>query len=296
MARAGARESLRVKRRPVTLELSSPTILPAKALTRLVLDQRLRVRMRLSGDRDTLPGRGVLRVLPASLIEPALCLLWGDESSHHDPRDHEVGSSAAVWTSGSDHWLDQAATPRALRGTPDYGKPWVLVGNSVLGSGDEVRARAGLPDAQLHYLSATRRASEDSVVWLPTARAARFLLFRVEAVVARPGALAFDGVRLELPVVVDGGVAPGAELAWQAAASNVLPAALRHDSSFWSSVADRLAGAEEAHGWGTRSWVLQSRDTVRPRPGVNRWQRKLEKWRRDPVSFWRDSSLRRWLP
>jgi hypothetical protein len=284
-----------VTRLPVTLELASPNVLPIKALARLFLDRRLRVSVRASGDPDALPARGVLRVLPASFIEPALSLLWGDDSGHYDARDHEVGLSPAVWTSGWDRWLYQADGPRAFRGTPDYGKPWVLVGPSVAGNVESVRARAGITGAQLHFLSATRRASEGSVVWLPTARAARFLLARAEAALARPGALAFDAERSGLPAVVEGSVGPGAEQTWVSAACNVVPEALQHDPRFWTSVADRLAGAGRANGWGTRSWVLQSRDTARSQPGLGRWTRKLEKWRRDPVSFWRDSRLVRWL-
>jgi len=282
-------------RLPVIVELSSPTVLPMKALARLLLDRRLRVSVRASKGPDTLPERGVLRVLPASFIEPALSLLWGGDSDHYDARDHELGLSPAVWTSGWDRWLHQADTPRALRGIPDYSKPWVLVGPSVPGSVDSVRARVGIPGAQLHFLSATGRAPEDSVVWLPTARAARFLLSRVEAVLARRGALAFDGERSGLPVVVEGAAGLGAEQAWVSAACNVVPQAVQHDPRFWSSVADRLAGAGRANGWGTRSWVLQSRDTVRSQSGLIRWARKLEKWRRDPVAFWRDSPLSRWL-
>jgi len=286
-----------VTRLPITIELSSPNILPVKGLARLFLDRRLRVSVRLSAssDRDLLPERGVLRVLPASFIEPALSLLWGDDSSRYDARDHELGLSPAVWTSGWDRWLHQADGPRALRGTPDYGKPWVLVGPSVPGSVDGVRARAGIPGAQLHFLSAMPRAPDDSVVWLPTARAARFLLSRVEAVVARPGALAFDGERSGLPVIVEGPWVPGAQQVWVSAACNIVPEAMQRDPRFWSSVADRLAGAEGASGWGTRSWVLQSRDAVRSQSELTRWARKLEKWRRDPVSFWRDSRLSRWL-
>lgn len=282
-------------RLPVTLELSSPNVLPIKALARLVLDRRLRVSVRASSDRNALPARGVLRVLPASFIEPAVCLLWGGDSDHYDGRDHELGLSPAVWTSGWDRWLHQADTPRALRGIPDYSKPWVLVGPSVSGSVDSVRARVGIPGAQLHFLSATVRAADDSVVWLPTARAARFLLFRVEAAVARPGALALDAVRSGLPVVVEAPSGPSTERAWVSAACNVVPEAVQHDPRFWSSVADRLAGAGRANGWGTRSWVLQSRDTVRSQSELTRWARKLEKWRRDPVAFWRDSRLVRWL-
>ena len=283
---------------PVTIELSSPNVLPIKALARILLDRRLRVNVRAwaSSDCDALPERGVLRVLPASFIEPALSLLWGDESGHYDARDHEVGLSPAVWTSGWDRWLYRADGPRAFRGTPDYGKPWLLVGPSVAGSVESVRARAGISDAQLHFLSATRRASDGSVVWLPTARTARFLLSRVDALVARRGALAFDGVRSGLPVVVvEGPSGRGAEQAWLRAACNVVPEAVQHDPRLWSSVADRLAGAGGAHGWGTRSWVLQSRDTVRSQSAFTHWARKLEKWRRDPVSFWRDSRLHRWF-
>ncbi len=284
-------------RLPVTVELSSPNILPLKALARLVLDRRLRVSVRAcaSSDRDTLPARGVLRVFPASFIEPALSLLWEDESSHYDARDHELGLSAAVWTSGWDRWFYQADAPRALRGTPDYSKPWVLVGPSVPGNVDGLRARVGIPGAQLHFLSATGRAPEDSVAWLPTARATRFLLSRVEAVLARRGALAFDGERSGLPVVVEGSAGPAAEQTWVAAACNVVPQGVQHDPRFWSSVADRLAGAGRANGWGTRSWVLQSRDAVRSQAGLTRWARKLDKWRRDPVAFWQDSRLYRWL-
>lgn len=282
-------------RLPVTLELSSPNVLPIKALARLVLDRRLRVSVRASSDHDALPARGVLRVQPASFIEPALSLLWGNESGHFDARDQQAGLSPAVWTSGWDGWLHQADEPRALRGTPDFGRPWVLVGPSVAGNVESVRARVGITGAQLHFLSATGRASEGSVVWLPTARAARFLLSRVEALVARRGALAFDGVRAGIPVVVEGPSGPGADQAWIRAACNVVPEAVQHDPRFWSSVADRLAGAGPANGWGTRSWVLQSRDTVRSQSGLTRWARKLEKWRRDPVSFWRDSRLYRWL-
>ena len=280
---------------PVTIELSSPNVLPIKALARILLDRRLRVRVRACSDRDVLPERGVLRVLPASFIEPALSLLWGGDSDHYDARDHELGLSPAVWTSGWDRWLHRADTPRALRGIPDYSKPWVLIGPSVPGSVHSLRARVGIPGAQLHFLSATGRGSEGSVVWLPTARAARFLLPRVEALVARRGALAFDGVRSGLPVVVEGPSRPSAEQAWVRAACNIVPEAAQHDPRLWSSVADRLAGAGGAHGWGTRSWVLQSRDTVRSQSGLTRWARKLEKWRRDPVSFWRDSPLYRWL-
>jgi hypothetical protein len=284
-----------VTRLSVTIELSSPNVLPTKALARILLDRRLRVRVRACRDRDALPERSVLRVLPASFIEPALSLLWGGDSDHYDARDHELGLSPAVWTSGWDRWLHQADTPRALCGIPDYSKPWVLVGPSIPGSVDSVRARVGIPGAQLHFLSATGRAPEESVVWLPTARAARFLLPRVEAVLARPGALAFDGERAGLPVVVDGAAGLGAEQAWVAAACNVVPEAVQHDPRFWSSVADRLAGAGRGSGWGTRSWVLHSRDTVRSQAALIRWARKLEKWRRDPVSFWRDSRLYRWL-
>jgi hypothetical protein len=43
------------------------------------------------------------------------------------------------------------------------------------GQVDSVRARLGIPGAQLHLLWATGRAREDSVARLPTARAARFL-------------------------------------------------------------------------------------------------------------------------
>lgn len=282
-------------RLPVTVELSSPNVLPMKALARLVCDRRLRVSVRLASDPETLPEPRVLRVLPASFIAPALSLLWGDDSSRYDARDHELGLSPAVWTSGWDRWLSQADAPRAFRGTPDYSKPWVLVGPSVTGSVDEVRARAGIPAAQLHFLSATGRAPKDSVVWLPTARAARFLLFRVEAVVARRGALAFDAERSGLPVVLDAPSGPSTEQIWVSAACNVVPAALVHDARFWSGVADRLAGAGPANGWGTRSWVLQSRDMVRSQSRLTRWAGKLEKWRRDPVSFWRDSKVFRWL-
>ena len=282
---------------PVTLELSSLNVLPIKALARILLDRRLSVTVRVmaSRDRDTLPEPGVLRVLPASFIEPALSLLWGGDSDHHDARDHELGLSPAVWTSGWDRWLHQADTPRALRGIPDYSRPWVLVGPSVLGSVDEVRARAGIPGAQLHFLSVTGRPSEGSVVWLPTARPAQFLLFRVEAVLARRGALAFDAVRSGLPVVIDGPSGPSAEQVGVSAACNVVPETVVHDSRFWNSVADRLAGAGRTNGWGTRWWVLQGRDAVRSRSGLSRWARKLEKWRRDPISFWRDSRLYRWL-
>ncbi|HKY38996.1 MAG TPA: hypothetical protein VJN18_23820 [Polyangiaceae bacterium] len=282
-------------RLPVTIELSSPNVLPMKALARILLDRRLRVRVRAPSDRDALPDRGVLRVLPASFIEPALSLLWGGDSDHYDARDHELGLSPAVWTSGWDRWLHQADTPRALRGIPDYSKPWVLVGPSVPGSVDSVRARVGIPGAQLHFLSATGRAPEDSVAWLPTARAARFVLSRVEAVVARRGALAFDGERSGLPVVVEGTAGSGADQTWALAACHVVPKAVQDDPRFWSGVADRLAGAGRASGWGTRSWVLQSRDSVRSQSGLTRWARKLEKWRRDPVAFWRDSLLHRWL-
>jgi hypothetical protein len=284
-----------VTRRPVTLELSTPNVLPMKALASILLDRRLRVSVRAFSERDRVPERGVLRVLPASFIEPALSLLWGDDGSRYDARDHELGLSAAVWTSGWDRWLYQADGPRAFRGTPDYDKPWVLVGPSVAGSVESVRARVGISNAQLHFLSATRRASAGSVVWLPTARAARFLLFRVEAVVARRGALALDAVRSGLPVVVEAPSGPSAEQVWASAACNVVPEALQHDPRFWKSVADRLAGAGGAHGWGTRSWLLQSRNAVRSQSELTRWARKLEKWRRDPVSFWRDSLLYRWL-
>ncbi len=282
-------------RLPVTLELSSPNVLPMKALASILLDRRLRVSVRAVSERDTVPERGVLRVLPASFIEPALSLLWGDDSSRYDARDHELGLSPAVWTSGWDRWLSQADAPRPFRGTPDYSKPWVLVGPSVSGSVNGVRARAGILGAQLHFLSATGRAPEDSVAWLPTARAARFLLFRVEAVVARPGALALDAVRSGLPVVVEAPSGPSTEQVWVSAACNVVPEAVQHEPRFWNSVADRLAGAGPASGWGTRSWVLQSRDAVRSQSELTRWARKLEKWRRDPVSFWRDSRLVRWL-
>jgi hypothetical protein len=284
-----------VTRLPVTVELPSPNVLPLKALTPLLLDRRLRVSLRRSKGSDLLPEPGVLRVLPASFIEPALSLLWGDESSYYDARDHELGSSPAVWTSGWDRWLHQADAPRAFRGTPDYSKPWVLVGPSVPGSVDGVRTRAGIPDAQLHFLSAKWRATEDSVVWLPTARAARFLLPRVAAVVATRGPLALDAVRSGLPVVIAGPLAPGTDQTWALAACNVVPEAVQRDPRFWSSVADRLAGAERGSGWGTRAWVLQSRNAVRSSSGLPRWTRKLEKWRRDPVAFWRDSRLVRWL-
>lgn len=282
---------------PVTLELSSPNVLPVKALARLVFDRRLRVNVRAcaSSDRNPLPARGVLRVLPASFIEPALSLLWGDESSRFDARDHEIGSSPAVWTSGWDRWLHPADGPRAFRGRPDFAKPWVLVGPSVAGTVESLRARVGISGAQLHFLSASGRAAEGAVVWLPTARVARFLLPRVDALVARRGALALDGLRLGLPVIVEGGAGRGADQALAFAACNVVPQALQHEPRFWSSVADRLAGAEAANGWGTRSWVLQSRDTVRSQAGLSRWARKLEKWRRDPAAFWQDSRLVRWL-
>jgi hypothetical protein len=286
-----------VTRLPVTLELSSPNILPIKALARILLDRRLRVSVRVcaSSGRDSLPEPGVLRVLPASFVEPALSLLWEDESRHYDARDHEIGLSPAVWTSGWDRWLSQSDEPRAFRGTPDYSRPWVLISPSVSGSVEGVRARAAIPGAQLHFLSATRRARGDSVVWLPTARAARFLLARVEAVVTRHEALAFDGVRSGLPVVIEGPEGTGADQAWVSAACNVVPEAVQHDPRFWSVVADRLAGGERATGWGTRSWVLQSRDAVRSSSRPGRWPRKLEKWRRDPVGFWRDSWLYRRL-
>jgi hypothetical protein len=284
-----------VTRLPVTLELSSPNVLPMKVLARILLDRRLRVSVRAIREHDTVPQRGVLRVLPASFIEPALSLLWGDDGSRYDARDHELGLSPAVWTSGWDRWLYQADTPRALRGIPDYSKPWALVGPSVPGSVDSVRTRVAIPGAQLHFLSATRRGPDDSVVWLPTPRAARFLLSRVEAVLARPGAMAFDAERAGLPVLVEAPSGPNTEQVWASAACNVVPAALLHDPTFWSSVADRLAGAGPASGWGTRAWVLQSRDTVRSPSGLTRWARKLEKWRRDPVSFWRDSRIFRWL-
>jgi hypothetical protein len=127
------------------------------------------------------------------------------------------------------------------------------------------------------------------------ARAARFLLSRVEAVVARRGALAFDGERSGLAIVVEAPAGPSTEQVWVSAACNVVPEAVQHDPRFWNSVADRLAGTGTASGWGTRSWVLQSRDAVRSQSGLIRWARKLEKWRRDPVAFWRDSPLSRWL-
>ena len=282
-------------RLPVILELPSPNVLPLKALASILLDRRLRVSVRAFSARDTVPERGVLRVLPASFIEPALSLLWGEDSSRYDARDHELGLSPAVWTSGWDRWRSQADAPRAFRGTPDYSRPWVLVGPSVPGSVAGVRARAGILGAQLHFLSAAGRAPEDSVAWLPTARAARFLLFRVEAVVARRGALALDAVRSGLPVVVEAASGPSMEQVWVSAACNVVPKAVQHDPRFWNSVADRLAGAEPASGWGTRSWLLQSRDAVRSQSKLTHWARKLEKWRRDPVSFWRDSLPYRWL-
>jgi hypothetical protein len=284
-----------VTRLTVTIELSSPNVLPMKALARLILDRRLRVHVRGYSDRDALPQPRVLRVLRASFIEPALSLLWGDDGKHYDARDHELGLSPAVWSSGWDRFLHQADTPRALRGVADYSKPWVLVGPSVPGNVDSLRARAGISGAQVHFLSATGRATEDSVVWLPTARAARFLLSRVDAVVARRGPLAFDGVRSGLPVVVEGAEGPGADQTWALAACHVVPEALQHDPGFWSSVADRLAGVDRSSGWGTHAWVLQGREAVRPQSGHNRWARKVEKWRRDPVAFWRDSRLNRWL-
>ncbi|HEX2873515.1 MAG TPA: hypothetical protein VHP33_19790 [Polyangiaceae bacterium] len=266
-----------------------------KALAGILRDRRLRVSVRVFRERDTLPERGVLRVLPASFIEPAVSLLWGDDIGRYDARDHELGLSPAVWTSGWDRWLYQAGTPRALRGIPDYGKPWVLVGPSVPGSVGSVQARVGIPGAQLHFLSVTARAPEGSVVWLPTARAARFLLARVEAVLARRGALALDAERSGLPVVVEAPSEPNTEQIWVSAACNVVPEAVQHDPRFWNSVADRLAGAGPASVWGTRSWVLQSREAVRSQSGLIRWARKLQKWRRDPVSFWRDSRFVRWL-
>jgi hypothetical protein len=269
-----------------------------KALTTLLLDRRLRVSVRAWREQDdSLPEQGVLRVLRASFIEPALSLLWRDDSSHYDARDHELGLSPAVWTSSWDRWLHQADAQRAFRGTPDHDKPWVLVGPAVSGSAAALRERARIPGAQLHFLSATRRPTEDSVTWLPTARAASFLLPRVGALVAQAGALALDGLRSGLPVVVDGPSGPDAEQTWALAACNVVPAAVQHDPRFWIGVADRLAGSEAAHSWGTRSWVLQSRDAMRSRSasGLGRWSRKLDKWRRDPVAFWRDSQLYRWL-
>ena len=57
-------------RLPVSLELSSPNVLPMKALARLLLDRRLRVRVRACSDRDALPERGVLRCFPPPSSSP----------------------------------------------------------------------------------------------------------------------------------------------------------------------------------------------------------------------------------
>lgn len=284
-----------MKRLPVTLELPSPSVLPMKALATLLLDRRLSVSVRAFGEREASPKPGVLRVLRASFIEPALSLLWGDECSQYDARDHELGLSPVVWTSGWDRWLYQADATSAFRGTPDYGKPWVLVGPSVRGSAKSLCARVGIPGAQLHFLSATRRPAEDSVSWLPTARAARFLLPRVVALLATRGALALDGVRSGLPVIIEEPPQPDAEQTWALAPCNVVPHALQQAPRFWTGVANRLAGDEATTSWGTRAWVLQSRDIVRSPKGLTRWTRKLDKWRRDPVAFWRDSRLHRWF-
>jgi hypothetical protein len=266
-----------------------------KALAPLLLDRRLSVSVRTRKGRETLPEPGVLRVLPASLIEPALSLLWGGETSGPDARDQELGLSPAVWASDWNRWLYQADTPRAFRGSPDYDRPWVLVGPSISESVESLRARAGIPDAQLHFLSASWQAPDDSVTWRPTTSAVRFLLARVDAVVASRAALAFDAVRSGLPVVVAGSVAAGTRQAWAVAACNVVPAAVQHAPRLWARVADRLAGAERVNDWGTRAWVLQSRDALRSPSALTRWSRKLEKWRRDPVAFWRDSRLLRWM-
>ncbi len=287
---------------PITVQVSQLNHAAFRAASALRSHPRLQVSFAPGRGAHVDPRGRVLRIEPGSRLEPVLTLLWGA----HPPleadalqREVRLGLSAAILGRGplGYEWSGRAQPlpDRACIGSPDPGRPWVLVAPHARIDSASIAAVTGLSDPQLHYLKPRPDSTASAPVWwLPTRNVLLSLLGRVHAVVASQGPLAWDAARIGVPVIEPEPVRALPAAGVERRLSCMVPGRLAEDNTFWYAIGNQLADGIRPEDWGTTAWTLQARDSFPASQwplAASAWQRKLLKLRRDPSGFWADSKV-----
>lgn len=285
---------------PVTVEVAGLTPASVLGVAALRYHPLLNVRVASRKSASPLPRGRTLRVEPASRIEPMVTLLWGGHAPSEDEaqRAARVGLSSAVFGSGP-RGYEWSRAGRPLTGVPRVGlpdpkRPWVLVAPHARMEHAAVVAATGLTDPQLHYLGAPDTLDAGSVWWFPTPSTLLSLMGRVHAVVASQGPLAWDAIRLGVPVVEPHPVSALPAVSVERRLACTVPARLATSREFWDRIGRQLAEGIERDDWGTLAWTLRARRERAHNAGPLAkvaWHRKLLKLKRDPAAFWADSKI-----
>lgn len=259
-------------------------------------------------------------LIPGSLLSGAVIVRY--EQPFHGEAAREAaprGLTAIAWDQPGEFevWRELGRPLSRLphRGEPDFSRPWMV----TLAS-ERIASKKSEPprhDEQLHVIGTAKvplqhRHRTDAVWWpnLPTVAAA--VVGRCESVLGDSDALAWDALRLGVPVI-------NASLNNQRADSTrapsllagLVPATLLADRQLWRHVAQTIARLHREGGTPvpllTPEWIARGRQLAEKEyspvavASLERSKRLITKWRRDPERFCADSRhavlrrLGRWL-
>jgi len=205
--------------------------------------------------------------------------------------------TTAAWDSleGSEAWRALSAPLTAIPrlGRPDWSRPWVAM---LAGARHDAELAAG--SSQLQVVGGWFPPPGDAVWWPGSPAAVAAVLGRVDCVLGDTDPLVYDAIRVGVPLLSDPAAAADIPQSSSGGLAGLIPPSLLSDSLIWRHV---VHTARAVHETGcapsplmTPEWVRLGRDRIRERLAAppsswERLQRRHDKLRRDPKSFFADS-------
>ncbi len=239
--------------------------------------------------RASSPGPGVV-IEPGSLVTSSLVIGFDVPFSGEAAEDAaELALTTAAWDTleGAEGWrrLSAPIGRRALRGRPDFDRPWAVAWG---GGGD--RPASPPEGMQLHVVGGLVPPGRVAVWWPAQRTVTAAVLGRVALVLDRSGPLAWDAQRAGIPLAD-----PPADRPSKLA--GLVPETLLGEPELWQHVVEVIRRVQDGAApppLMTERWVTRGRDRAReamqrPASRIERARRRYDKLWRDPDAFLRDS-------
>lgn len=210
-----------------------------------------------------------------------------------------LAATDAAWDGLDDFEVWRALSvplPRAHLGQPDPTRPWVVLGPGVRMTRQLAEAvRDRWAGAQIHAVDDGGMNLLELVRWPGHPHVVGALLGRATAVVARPTGLAFDALRLGLPVHLPQLDLPAYDASTDVRFAATVPGSVATCPAYWSWVSAQLSAGDAPGGWPIdAAWYREGRvhAELQRNRGSARLQRAMKRYaklRRDPDRFLADS-------